>query len=541
MLERMSWIGLALGILVVGATGQVPVRTFSTTKGRIPVSTSCPRGTCANDDSNPTVTQSNVTNTTTFSGTVAARTTNGVKNAFLEPGATADAQINSAYAALPKGGTIDARMYGATTQTFASTLMIGDGIHSWTLICDPGTKFQPSNDSMVMFIQRAGVQISGCTFDTNNQPTFSGTVLQLGERGHESDPMPYVRGPYTYGRLPGTTTDYSPATSVDSVTINMAASGTGHGIDLLSSGRGAYIEFVSFSNITVRSPGPCLYAETATKVLPGWINANSFVNFVCANTVPGAVGLLFNSPNGAVGGPTISSNQFTNFNYEGGGLSSITAIKSIGAGHFEDNVWSNSAVWDTTKGTSLDFGSGPNSRNNNFYGTLHGAPYNLNLCHGNSLWDQSSRVIITPGCLEIDGSGNITSPRSINSKQLTVGEGESSSISSTSSDYAPSISSVGLQGISVTSNHAGTATSEKVTNYSTVWTPAPLTASTCAEQTLSVTGLVATRAISITPPAALSHVWIGSARVSAADTLAVEFCADATGGTPPGGNWLFTQ
>jgi hypothetical protein len=74
------------------------------------------------------------------------------------------------------------------------------------------------------------------------------------------------------------------------------------------------------------------------------------------------------------------------------------------------------------------------------------------------------------------------------------------------------------------------------------WTPAAATASSCVEQTVTVTGLATGRAVSVSPPATLgAHVWAGSARVSATNTLAVSFCADATGGTPPSGAWTVIQ
>jgi len=76
------------------------------------------------------------------------------------------------------------------------------------------------------------------------------------------------------------------------------------------------------------------------------------------------------------------------------------------------------------------------------------------------------------------------------------------------------------------------------------WTPAAVTASTCAEQTVSVPGLVANHAVTAVPPGILStgnHVWIGGTRVSSTGNAAVLFCADATGGTPAAGTWLFRQ
>jgi len=76
------------------------------------------------------------------------------------------------------------------------------------------------------------------------------------------------------------------------------------------------------------------------------------------------------------------------------------------------------------------------------------------------------------------------------------------------------------------------------------WTPAAVTASTCAEQTVAVPGLVTAHGVTAVPPGLLStgsHVWIGGTRVSSAGNAAVLFCGDATGGTPVSGAWLFRQ
>jgi hypothetical protein len=60
------------------------------------------------------------------------------------------------------------------------------------------------------------------------------------------------------------------------------------------------------------------------------------------------------------------------------------------------------------------------------------------------------------------------------------------------------------------------------------------------EQTVTVTGVATTQAVRVNAPAFLgTHLWIGGARASAANTVAVDFCADATAGTPPSGTWLF--
>jgi hypothetical protein len=70
-------------------------------------------------------------------------------------------------------------------------------------------------------------------------------------------------------------------------------------------------------------------------------------------------------------------------------------------------------------------------------------------------------------------------------------------------------------------------------------TPAATTASTCAEQTFNTfTGLATGQGVSVSPPALPgANVWIGSVRVSAANTLAIGFCANATGGTAAAGTY----
>jgi hypothetical protein len=78
-----------------------------------------------------------------------------------------------------------------------------------------------------------------------------------------------------------------------------------------------------------------------------------------------------------------------------------------------------------------------------------------------------------------------------------------------------------------------------ITKISNSLTPAAATASTCVEQTFTYTGLATTMQVAVSPPASLgAHIWIGSARVSTANTLAISFCGDATAGTPPAGSYI---
>jgi hypothetical protein len=84
-------------------------------------------------------------------------------------------------------------------------------------------------------------------------------------------------------------------------------------------------------------------------------------------------------------------------------------------------------------------------------------------------------------------------------------------------------------------------TSQVPTKYSPSLTPAAATTSQCAEQTFTVSGVVSGQQINITPPSSLgAHVWISYARVSASSTVAISFCADATGGMPPSGTYVIS-
>jgi hypothetical protein len=77
------------------------------------------------------------------------------------------------------------------------------------------------------------------------------------------------------------------------------------------------------------------------------------------------------------------------------------------------------------------------------------------------------------------------------------------------------------------------------TKYPISITPAAATASSCVEQTFTYTGLVTAQGVHVSAPAALgAHIWIGGARVSAANTLAIDFSADATAGTPAAGTYI---
>jgi hypothetical protein len=116
----------------------------------------------------------------TFPGTVAAGTINGVVSPCSFPGATADVQIMNAKAALPSaGGTIDARCYGATTQSIASATVDLNGVQgsAYSLVADHSTVFVPGGAVLI------GSATAAATFSSSSTQVSLNSVpdnLQVG-------------------------------------------------------------------------------------------------------------------------------------------------------------------------------------------------------------------------------------------------------------------------------------------------------------------------------------------------------------------------
>lgn len=73
------------------------------------------------------------------------------------------------------------------------------------------------------------------------------------------------------------------------------------------------------------------------------------------------------------------------------------------------------------------------------------------------------------------------------------------------------------------------------------WTPAAVLTITAPAQTVTVPGVKLGDAIMVTPPGQTAGVTIGSAHVSAADTVSVQFVNPTVGSvTPTAGTHIFT-
>lgn len=87
----------------------------------------------------------------------------------------------------------------------------------------------------------------------------------------------------------------------------------------------------------------------------------------------------------------------------------------------------------------------------------------------------------------------------------------------------------------------GAASNDSVTNikvYSQTITAASVGAATVAEQTFTVTGLTTADKVIVNPGAISNAVGVGGVRVSAANTLAVQFINPTAGAlTPTAGTW----
>lgn len=94
------------------------------------------------------------------------------------PGSTADVQINAALASIPSGGTVDARCYGATTQTIASNVAWGTS-NEQTIIFDKSTTFQPSSPTVTMFTLGIYAHSTGLNIGAANQASYSVPAITI--------------------------------------------------------------------------------------------------------------------------------------------------------------------------------------------------------------------------------------------------------------------------------------------------------------------------------------------------------------------------
>jgi hypothetical protein len=252
------------------------------------------------------------------------------------PGPTADAQLNACLAA---NDICDARGYGATTQTIASTVQIGKGGANKALIVSPNTVFRPANATVDMFQLDHNGQILGHLYiKFPSSMTFAGKALQVLD---------------TVGTSPG-------QFYIDGVTIDASlekrGTAAGYGV-YLSPPSGSYIQLASFQNITVNGLKYDMYLNAAGKGT--YINGNNFSNI----TLLGDGNMLtFN----CIGGLQENGNQFSNLTLDGLGA----GISYTGDCPIQNNTFSPAYIWDSPTPIS---NANAEARRNKFVGNVDSA------------------------------------------------------------------------------------------------------------------------------------------------------------------------
>ena len=256
----------------------------------------------------------------THSGTETFANINKVVYADQQAGATADVKITNCFAALPSGGTCDARGFGATTQSIVATVTVSVGI---TLLLDPVTKFQAASSSLNLFTVEPNAVVDGLTFDCTNQPGYSGIVFQ------NDNTVAYVDGNRT---------------RIDNITINSSCQTvtTGAALQLSSTSLSLGVSFLRLSHWRVYGlQHGRIYTATGTGFVNG-VNASDWV--VSASSV----GYQFQTPSGT--SPSVGSNIDVGDQYElntcTGSCIGFNYVATAGTVSFNDCL--DCVSWDTT-------------------------------------------------------------------------------------------------------------------------------------------------------------------------------------------------
>jgi len=201
--------------------------------------------------------------------TAAANSSGQVYHVETFPGATADVQFANCIAALSGGGTCDATGYGATTQTIASQVNLGNSSHSViTFIFNPATVFVPGTGNMTMFHMVPGASVLG-TIHTSLNSSFTGNAVSFAGNTYSN-------------QANGQSNDASP-----SVFEGLICAGQGNttGTCLYLQGTNGSTEWLEFQHFGKINISGMLYGVHAYSATNGWVNGNDFDSIMCSNTV----------------------------------------------------------------------------------------------------------------------------------------------------------------------------------------------------------------------------------------------------------------
>ena len=234
------------------------------------------------------------------------------------PGATADVQLAACLAAIPSGGTCDARDYSGTTQTNASTVIVGPG---QTLEFDSATLFRPSTPDVNIFQFEPNSIIRGFTFHCGGVP-YKGNVFQ------NDHTKAYTNGEHT--ELANITVD----ATCGRVT-------TGAALSLTSRAESSGVAFVNAHDWRTDGLGAGLYITASGN---GFVNGNHFVNMEWSS-----------SPVGwhvAGAGGSIIGNICSSCSYELNGVGAHGVLIDGSGGAIENNLFIGD-IWDTAMAVKI--------------------------------------------------------------------------------------------------------------------------------------------------------------------------------------------
>lgn len=269
----------------------------------------------------------------TFAGAVNVPALNLVEKCDQFSGATADVKLAACIAALPSGGTADARGFGATTQTIASTVAVGNG-KTVTLLFDPATIFTPASTTTTMLDLYGGAHVFG--FYSVLVSGYSVPAITIQHTVQDNDRFELVDT-----RIIGQ--NASPTSGSGCVAI------------IASSASEVWMHIQRLR---------CNYVYTGLSMSASgssFINSNLFSDLVFDGNVTAI------STNGANITAAIAQNQFVNLATEAG--ASWAANQIVMAGFSYDNSITNWSAFDTHNG-NYDITFAGSSTGNMIYGAL---------------------------------------------------------------------------------------------------------------------------------------------------------------------------
>jgi hypothetical protein len=243
-------------------------------------------------------------------------------------GATADVKLAACVAALPNGGTCDATGLGApTTQTISSTTTLGDGVHYFTFLFDPSTRFVPATLTTNMFIIPPLATAIGLHIDAS-AAGYSGNAVAF------------------KGYIYGANTPQS-ATIFGSF-IDGGSNTTGNAI-LLESDDTNFVQYVHIEDNKIHGFAKGIYLHAGGAGAGTWVTDA----YIVGNVIEGSViGRSLVADKGNMEGNKFIGNSYqhdTNTSY---GLQMLNP----GGGVFEANEFDSDNIWDTP--TAVNVGSG---------------------------------------------------------------------------------------------------------------------------------------------------------------------------------------